>query len=79
MSWASNNCKLNSLAAQDEVHDGNSTINVLGLQWDTQTDTLSLTCKSPIPVATTLVAKHEVVRESSKVYSPLGIFLTYYN
>ena len=45
---------------------------VLGLQWDTQTDIQSLTCKSPIPVATTLVTKREVLRESSKVFDPLG-------
>ena len=43
-SWASSNHKLTNLAEQDKVDDGNSTINVLGLQWDTQTDTLSLTC-----------------------------------
>ena len=40
-SWASNNDKLTNLAAQDKVDDGNSIINVLGLQWATQTDTLS--------------------------------------
>ena len=72
-SWASNNRKLINLAAQDKVDDGNSTVNVLGLQWDTQTDTLSLTCKSPIPAATTLITKREVLRESSKIFDPLGM------
>ena len=36
-SWASNSRKLTSQAAQDNVNDSNSTVNVLGLQWDTQT------------------------------------------
>ena len=74
-SWASNNRKLINLAAQDKVDDGNSTVNVLGLQWDTQTDNLCFTCKWPIPATTTLVTKHEVLRESSKIFDPLGILL----
>ena len=44
--WASNNHKLTNLAAQDKVDNGSNAVNVLGLQWDTPTDTLSLTCKS---------------------------------
>ena len=40
-SWASNNHKLTNLAAQNRIDDGNSTINVLGFQWDTQTDTVA--------------------------------------
>ena len=44
---------------------------MLGVQLDTQTDTLSLTCKSLIPVASTLVTKCKVLRESSKVFDPL--------
>ena len=72
-SWASNSHKLTSLAAQDNVNDSNNTVNVLGLQWDTQTDTLSLTSKAPIPTVITLVTKREVLRESSKVFDPLGL------
>ena len=71
-SWASNNHMLTNLAAQDKVDNGSSTVNVLGLQWETPTNTLSLTCKSPIPVATNLVTKCEVLIESSKVFDPLG-------
>lgn len=70
--WASNSCKLTNLAAVDNVNDGNSVVNVLGLQWDTQTDMLSLTSKPPIPTVTTSVRKKEVLRESSKVFDPLG-------
>ena len=74
-SWASNSRKLTSLAAQDNVNDSNSTVNVLGLQWETQTDTLSLTSKAPIPTVITLVTKREVLRESSKVFDPIGLLL----
>ena len=48
-------------------------MNVLGLRWETQTDVLSLTTKSPLPAATSLVTKRDVLRESSKVYDPLWI------
>ena len=72
-SCTSSNHKLTNLVAQDKVGDGNSTINVLGVQLATPTDTLALTCKSSIPVASTLVTKHEVLRESSKVFDPLGM------
>ena len=72
-SWASSSHKLHKLASQDHVADSNHMVNVLGLQWDTQNDTMSLTSKFPIPVATTLVTKREVLRESSKVFDPLGL------
>ena len=72
-SWASNSRKLTNLAAQGNVDDSSSMVNVLGLQWDTQTDMLSLTSKSPIPTVITLVTKQEVLRESSKVFDPLGL------
>ena len=69
-SWASNSRKLTNLAAQDNVDDSSSMVNVLGLQWDMQTDMLSLTSN---PTVTTLVTKQEVLRESSKVFDPLGL------
>ena len=43
-SWASNNRKLINLAVQDKqdkIDDGNRTVNVWGIQWDTQTDTVA--------------------------------------
>ena len=72
-SWASSSHKLHKLASQDHVADSNHMVNVLGLQWNTQNETISLLSKFPIPVATTLVTKREVLRESSKVFDPLGL------
>jgi len=48
-------------------------VNVLGLQWNTHTDVLSLSTKSLLPAATSLVTKRDVLNESSKVYDPLGL------
>ena len=72
-SWASNSCKLTEQATRDKVADLSNPVNVLGLQWDTQADTLHLTSKSPIPSITSLVTKREVLKESSKVFDPLGL------
>ena len=48
-------------------------VNVLGLQWDTTNDTISLTLKSPIPTYQTLVTKREVLCETSKIFDPIGV------
>ena len=72
-SWASNSRDITDLASKDGVCDSGNPVNVLGLQWNTQTDVLSLTTKSPLPTATSLVTKRDVLRESSKVYDPLGL------
>ena len=60
-------------ANRDKVADINKPVNVLGLQWNTQTDTLSLTSKSSIPSITSLTTKREVLKESSKLFDPLGL------
>jgi len=44
-------------AMKDRIAADPGPINVLGLQWDTATDTMSLTVKSPIPTHHTLVIK----------------------
>jgi len=72
-SWASNSPRLMDQANRDKVADANNPVNVLGLQWNTQTDTLSLTAKFSIPSITSLITKREVLKESSKVFDPLGL------
>ena len=72
-SWASNSQDIANFPSKDGVSDNSNPVNVLGLQWETQTDVLSLTTKSPLPAATSLVTKRDVLRESSKVYDPLGL------
>ena len=69
----SNSRDIADLASKDGASDNSNPVNVLGLRWETQTDVLSLTTKSHLPAATSLVTKRDVLQESSKVYDPLGI------
>ena len=72
-SWASNSSQLMDQASRDKISDINNPVNVLGLQWNTKADKLSLTSKSSIPSITSLITKREVLKESSKVFDPLGL------
>ena len=72
-SWASNSKILMEQARKDGTAAELSSINVLGLHWDTINDTMSFNLKSPIPVYHTLVTKREVLCEASKVFDPIGI------
>ena len=70
-SWASNSSMLNSLAAQDATADTNTTVNILGIQWTTQTDLLHLAPTNPTSV-NNLVTKREVLQQSCKTFDPIG-------
>ena len=70
--WASNSPQLQSLCLQEGTADTKTTVNVLGLQWNTLTDTLSLTPKH-ISSSLNLPTKREVLSNSSKIYDPQGL------
>ena len=70
--WASNCPQLSTLAKQDKIADENTTVNILGLQWNTATDTLSFPSQTIIPDNTTLITKRECLQQSSKIFNPLG-------
>ena len=70
--WTSNCPQLNTLAKQDKVGDGNTTTNILGLQWNTITDTLCFPCQTITPENSTLITKREILQRSSKIFDPLG-------
>ena len=73
-SWASNSPLLQNQAATDRVLDTDSgTTNILGLQWDSAADTLTLTSKEVQLPQDTITTKREILRESSKIYDPLGL------
>ncbi len=73
-SWATNSKLLKEQAAKDKVLDADSPIaNVLGLRWNTVSDTLSLVQKSPPPTDSGVVTKREILKESSKIFDPLGL------
>ena len=72
-SWASNSNTLMEQARKDGTAAYPGSVNVLGIQWDTNNDTISLIMKNPIPTHHTLVTKQEALHEASKVFDPIGI------
>ena len=74
-SWASNHSAIMSLAQQDKIADNRSTVNVLGLLWNTDTDTLHLNPKEPMYTLHSLITKRDVLKDVSRLYDPLG-FIT---
>ncbi|XP_065883974.1 uncharacterized protein [Dysidea avara] len=70
--WASNSEQLVEMSRQDGTLDSSNLTNVLGLQWDTTADKLSLSLKG-LGHPTTLTTKREVLKDASKLFDPLGI------
>ena len=71
-SWASNSPNLMTKANHDQVADTNTAVNVLGLLWNTASDTLSLMPKSLQTSQTTQPTKRTVLQDLSKIFDPLG-------
>ena len=70
-SWSSNSRSLQAITARDKTSDPNPTIGLLGLRWNTTTDTLSLAPRQLSP-ANTFVTKRDVLQTSSQIFDPLG-------
>ena len=71
--WAFNSQHLNNLTQQDKTADETNPTNILGINWNTSTDKLSLAPKQLIPADTTLVMKREILQDSSKIFDPIGL------
>ena len=71
-SWASNSTLLNKLAESEKVLDKDRITKILGLRWNTDTDKLSF---AQIKLDTDIqnLTKREILRESSRIYDPLGL------
>ena len=69
--WSSNNDNLQRLLVEEKTGDPNTTVGILGLRWNTATDTLSLTPKQ-LSTNTILLTKRDVLQTSSLIYDPLG-------
>jgi len=67
-SWSS---KSHRLQTMDKTTDPNLTIGLLGLRWNTMTDTLSLAPRQLSP-ANTFVTNRDVLQTSSQTFDPLG-------
>ena len=70
--WASNSAQLQSLAKQDGSAETSDTVKILGLQWNTSSDTLSLTPRI-ITNDAPFITKRDVLRDSSCIFDPLGL------
>jgi len=68
-SWASNSSKLQEQAHKDHTLDADTTVNLLGLKWNTCTDTIYL---SQCQITHSPVTKRSILQASSKQYDPLG-------
>ena len=74
-SWASNSPVLQSKASADGIADTTppTNINVLGLRWDTSTDTIHFATKKSLPTSCELITKREILQQSSSIFDPLGM------
>ena len=72
--WASNCEYLNAKAQENGVASTPNLTNILGLQWNTATDYLSLVPKlTSVAIDKSFTTKREVLKEASKLFDPLGI------
>ena len=69
-SWASNSITLQQIATANKTIDHNTTVQILGLLWNTCTDTMSLAPKS-LP-SSNIITKRSVLQDSSLIFDPLG-------
>ena len=71
-SWESNSQKLQTIAKADGVLDSNTTVNLLGLKWNTCTDTIAIASRQLKPKGDIPVTKRSILQGTSKLYDPLG-------
>jgi hypothetical protein len=74
-SWASNSPTLQQKATKDGTVDTTPTtdINVLGLRWNTSSDTIHFATTKSLPNNHELITKREVLQHSSSIFDPLWI------
>jgi len=70
-SWASNCAKLKAVASQEGTSDDNTTVNILGLRWNPNTDDILLASKPSTLAYNDLITKREVLQDISKIFDPL--------
>ena len=68
--WSSNSNSLQKVATEDQTIDPNTSVGILGLRWNTATDTFSFAPKV-LPSAS-FISKRDVLQSSSQIYDPLG-------
>ncbi|XP_071177482.1 uncharacterized protein [Mytilus edulis] len=71
-SWNSNSNRLRELAETENVLDSSNEVNILGMRWNVADDKL-LFAEVDIDSTMVDVTKREILRQSSKIFDPLGI------
>ena len=72
-SWASNSTQLSGMTRTHDVADNTNPVKVLGLWWNTHSDTI---CSAPNPdttMYTYMAMKREILKWSSSIFDPLGL------
>ncbi|MCY3927479.1 MAG: A17 family peptidase [Acidobacteria bacterium] len=69
--WASNSTLLQNLAKRDGSAETSDIVKILGLQWNTSSDTLSLVPRN-ITNSTPFITKRDILQDSSRIFDPLG-------
>ncbi|XP_071149289.1 uncharacterized protein [Mytilus edulis] len=72
-SWASNSEILQEFARKDSVVDNDKIIKVLGLKWNAEKDTITFAKKDALGNKNKAVTKRDVLKQTSRIYDPLGI------
>ena len=72
-SWASNSEQLNRMAQTHKVADTNHQVKVLGLWWDTKSDTICTPPNPDITMFTFTATKREILKWTSSIFDPLGL------
>ena len=70
-SWSTNSKQLQEVTRQDNTSDPNTTVGILGLRWNTNTDMVSLSTRT-FPDISTFVTKRDILQTSSQIFDPLG-------
>ena len=68
--WSSNSNSLQKVTIDNKTTDPNTSVGILGLHWNTATDTLLLAPK--VLLSGSFISKHDVLQSSSQIYGPLG-------
>ena len=71
-SWNSNSAKLRELAYRENTLDLNGTVKILGMRWNVDEDKL-LFPEVQVNLNMKDVTKREILRQSSKIFDPLGL------
>ena len=72
-SWATNDPILRERIERDGIGDSQQTVNVLGLKWDTKTDSLTFPSQPPDTQTTAAITKRTILRLTSSLFDPMGL------